>query len=76
MLRKRGASAFTNSLDWKIHARLVTRKVLGTLFTLRFFRHAFSPDIRKHLVVTLAFPLFHYASPVYNHVDKERVKNS
>ena len=63
---------FTNSLDWQVHARLVTRKVYGTLFTLRFFRHALSRDIRKHLVEALVFPHFDYAAPVYNHLDKTR----
>ena len=65
---------FTNTLDWQFHARLTTRKVLGTLFTLRFFRHALTGAIRKHLVESLAFPLFDYASPVYNQLDDERVK--
>ena len=65
---------FTNSLDWQVYARLVTRKVFGTLFNLRFFRHAISRDIRKHLVESFAFPIFDYASPVYNHLDDARVK--
>ena len=65
---------FTNSLDWQVHARLVTRKVFRTHFTLRFFRQALSRDIRKHLVKSLAFPLFDYASPVYHHLDDARVK--
>ena len=65
---------FTNSLDWQVNARLVTRKVFGTLYTLRFFRHALLRDIRKYLVETLALPLFNYAATVYNHLDKDRTK--
>ena len=65
---------FTNSLDWQVHARLITCKVFGTLFTLRFFRHALSRGIRKYLVESLAFPLFDYASPVYHYLDDARVK--
>ena len=32
-----------------------------------------SGDIRKHLVEALVFPLFDYAAPVYNHLDRKRV---
>ena len=63
---------FTNTLDWQVHAKHVTRKVFGSLHTLRFFRHALSRDIRKHLAETLVFPLFDYAAPVYNHLHKDR----
>ena len=64
---------FTNTLNWQIHVRLVARKVTGSLFTLRFFPHVLSRDIRKHLFEALVFPLFDYAAPVYNHLGKERV---
>ena len=63
-----------NSLDWQIHVGHVTRKVFGTVYTRRFFRHALLREIRKHVVETLAFPLLDYASLIYNHLDKERIK--
>ena len=31
---------FTNTLDWQVHAKHVTRKVFVSLNTSRFFRHA------------------------------------
>ena len=64
---------FTNTLDWQAHAKLVTRRVFASLYTLRFFRHALSRDTRKHLAETLVFPQFDYAALVYNHLDKMRV---
>ena len=69
--RSRGVN-FTNTLDWQAHAKLVTRRAFASLYTLRFFRHALSRDIRKHLAETLVFPLFDYAA-VYNHLDKTRI---
>ena len=63
---------FTNTLDWRVHANHVTRKVFGSLYTLRFFSHALTRDVRKHLAETLVFSQFDYAAPVYNHLDKDR----
>ena len=65
---------FTNTLDWRVHAKHVTRKAFGSLYTLRFFSHALTRDVRKHLAETLIFPQFHYAVPVYNHLDKDRTE--
>ena len=65
---------FTNTLDWRVHAKHVTRKVFGSLYTLRFFSHALTRDVRKHLTKTLVFPQFDYAASVYNHLDKDRTE--
>ena len=64
---------FTSGLNWHIHTKQVARRVFGSLYCLRFFRHALSRDLRKHLAESLLFPHFDYATPVYNHLDKTRV---
>ena len=64
---------FTSTLNWHIHTKQVTLRVFGSLYSLRFFRHALSRDLRKHLAESLLFPHFDYAAPVYNHLDKTRV---
>ena len=64
---------FTSTINWHIHTKQVARRVFGSLYSLRFFRHALSQDLRKHLTESLLFPHFDYAAPVYNHLDKTRV---
>ena len=63
----------TSTLNWQAHAKTVARRAFASLYTLRFFRHALSRDVRKHLAETLVFPQLDYAAPVYNHLDKTRV---
>ena len=63
---------FTSTLNWYLHTKRVARRVFGSLYCLRFFRHALLRDLRKHLAESLLFPHFDYAAPVYNHLDKTR----
>lgn len=62
----------TQNLDWQLHARHVSRRVYGALFSLRFHKHALSLPLRKKLVQSLVLPIFDYAIPVYADLDAMR----
>ena len=75
-MRLKLAASVSRSPALSTGKRTQKRLLAGPLplsYTLRFFRHALSRDVRKHLAETLVFPQLDYAAPVYNHLDKTRV---
>lgn len=54
-----------SKLDWKEHVRSITARVNSLLYRLYHFRRSTDFRLRKHLVMSLLFPIIDYCSLVY-----------
>ena len=62
------------TLTFNSHVNSLKKRVNSTLYVLRRYRNSISFSLRKQLVETLVFPILDYAAPVYDALDKSRIK--
>lgn len=61
-----------SKLDWKEHVNSICKRANSLLYRLNFFRRSTDFRLRKHLVMSLLFPLIDYCSLVYCDISAEQ----
>uniref|UniRef100_A0A6V7L032 Reverse transcriptase domain-containing protein n=1 Tax=Bracon brevicornis TaxID=1563983 RepID=A0A6V7L032_9HYME len=56
---------FDSKLTWKSHSLGIVQRVHAVMYRLRLFRRSTTQALRKHLIVTLVFPILDYCSLVF-----------